>query len=156
MLSLPGYASSFLLITMFIQPSLREWYLTTNHLMAPKQKLNFKFWLAGLQKGSFQCKGKRIRLYDPVIQKHKSTSWYMKTGRIVLFIFRGKNESCVVVFFFLSFWRLGIFSVRKAGSEGPTLGTLAGLSESNQPGRALNRSLHFSWVDLHRASPGAE
>lgn len=43
----------FLIIIVFIRLSLLAWHLTTNHLVAPEQKLNFKLWLGGHQKGSF-------------------------------------------------------------------------------------------------------
>lgn len=119
-------------------------HLKANHLVAPKQKLNFKFWLGpASRKAVFTSKEtEAVFVYQPVIQVHKSICLYTKTSRMVLFIHRGKSRFCV----FEMFWRPQIFIAW------PTFGVLACLSTSGQPGQALNQSLHmngsaqgFSW-----------
>lgn len=72
-------------------------------------------------------KTEAIFLYDPVIRGYKSTSLYMKTGRIVLFTCWGGKAS----FVFLNFLKMvNIYSMPYFGD--------AGLRMSKQSSQFLN------------------
>lgn len=93
--ALPIHPNLFLgFFQSFVKPSFSMGVVNSKPTTWWHQKLNFKFWLdPASRKAAFTVEEtEAMFLSDPMIQGHKSTSLYMKTGRMVLFTQRGKKQ----------------------------------------------------------------
>lgn len=125
--ALPIHPNLFLgFFQSFVKPSFSMGVVNSKPTTWWHQKLNFKFWLdPASRKAAFTVEEtEAMFLSDPMIQGHKSTSLYMKTGRMVLFTQRGKKTSSVLpCWMFRRLWMFLIWS---------TFGVLAYACLTNQ------------------------